>query len=252
MKAKIVCSFITFILIMGCANQESQNNYRQHKKKPLSKITNHDINKITINKSAVIDFIGSSVTSGYGATTPNLSWVERLHAYLSKSSDKLMVNNRAISGYSTADVINNDVVGKVIADKPDLIIFEDCLINDFGRPNLGADKSYENMQLIINQLKTALPKSKIVILPPNITMTSLNNTKSAIGNLTYTEYVKNIGDKVSHLNGVMYIDFWPRYDKLVRQNNLQLQDTLIQDGIHPNDIGYDFWFNSIKGYFIVK
>jgi lysophospholipase L1-like esterase len=252
MAIKILCTLTIALFVMGCTHQGVFKQHLHRTRNISSDITKKRAKKIHINKKSVIDFMGSSVTYGYGATYPSLSWVGRLDAYLSKSSKNIKVNNYAVSGYSTVDVINSGIIDKVIADRADIVVFEDCLINDFGRTDIGLDKTNQNIQIILERLGISLPHAKIIILPPNMTMATSNNAKSALGDYTYTEYVRNVGKSIKQQKNVAYIDFWPDYEKYLRQNNLRLQDTLIQDGTHPNDLGYDFWFHSLKDHFIVR
>ena len=77
--------------------------------------------------------IGSSVTYGTGASDYSKSWAGQLEAFFKKTNEDVTVRNLAVGGYTTDDVIKKGVLQSAISQKPDVIIFETCLLNDYSK-----------------------------------------------------------------------------------------------------------------------
>jgi len=190
--------------------------------------------------------MGSSVTWGYGASSLEKSWTGLLKGYFLDTNPDINYINLAVSGFKTTDVLNISV--PIAANlTPDVIIVENCLINDFSNMYTTSQSS-QNIDNIISKLKNDHPNSKIYIMPPNIIVDK--NFKNSEG-LIYYEYVTQVGDYLK-TKGYNYIDFWNEYESLLDSQGLSLEQSLNQDQIHPNDIGYEIWFNSIKKYFTLN
>ncbi|MGG3709340.1 SGNH/GDSL hydrolase family protein, partial [Heyndrickxia coagulans] len=202
----LLCFLSAMISVLGCSNTNNAD-----KKAPLNK-------KVVISKGDVVDFIGSSVTLGEGASYPILSWVGRMNAYIFKTDSSVKINNYGVAGFRTTDILNEGIVDKVINDQANIVIFEDCLINDFAS-KIDYNISLQNIKTIISRLKK-VPNIDIIILPPNKS-TYMDNL-GKFNKLTYNQYVIKIGNKIEDLEGVTYIDFWGDYDNELLNNNLGL------------------------------
>ncbi|MGM0889304.1 MAG: hypothetical protein ACQEW5_20620 [Bacillota bacterium] len=81
----------------------------------------------------IISLVGSNGTSGTGASNSSNSWAGRLKKSLRADRDELetlnFINHRH-EGYSTVDLLEGKKIEAVIKDDPDLVIFENSLINN--------------------------------------------------------------------------------------------------------------------------
>lgn len=94
----------------------------------------------------------------------------------------------------------------------------------------------------MNKLQASLPGAKIILLSTNPKRDQLAG-KNAVG-LTLADYA--IGSrKFIESKGWDYIDVYSEFSK---QAGSQL-DTYLTDGVHPNDQGYQLWFEIMKGGF---
>lgn len=215
----------------------------------LKAITSEDKNKIKISetwlgiKSPTVITLGSSVTEGNGASSIDLSWAGLLNSYFLETNPDTTFINLGVGGYTTLDVRQNTL--RIATNmEPDVIIFEDCLINDFKR-GVTTSQSEENIEYIYNSLINKFPNIRVIIMPPN-NMT-LEKTRNSEG-LTYEEYVIKVGEFIQS-RGWEYIDFWNTYNKKLEQKGLSFNQSISADQTHPNNLGYSTWFNAIKNYF---
>ncbi|MEH7492840.1 SGNH/GDSL hydrolase family protein [Neobacillus niacini] len=193
----------------------------------------------------VVLLIGSSVTQGAGASAPQKSWAGLLNAHLSEQHPDLIFLNLGVGGYTTQDIVNSSlkITSNLIAENltPDIIIFENCLINDFQQLTL--IQSMKNIKTVVSKLGVQFPEAKIYVIPPN-DVTVYTNRLSAEG-LSYQDYVKEVGEYINTQDW-NYVNFWKIFEKEVAKRKVTLEDTLVEDGKHPNDTGYDIWFEALK------
>jgi lysophospholipase L1-like esterase len=193
----------------------------------------------------VVVLLGSSVTQGMGASEPQKSWAGLLNEYLLKQEPDVIFLNLGVGGFTTKDIVKSSL--KITANlnaenlTPDIIIFENCLINDF--LNLSTSETKKNIQAAVTRLRNQFPKAQIYLTPPN-NVTVYSNRVNAEG-FSYQDYVKEIGD-YSTTKDWNYINFWDTFESDAAKRNVDLEDTLGHDGKHPNDTGYDIWFEALK------
>jgi lysophospholipase L1-like esterase len=192
----------------------------------------------------VVLLLGSSVTQGAGASSPQKSWAGLLNAHLSEQQSDLIFLNLGVGGYTTKDIVNSSlkITSNLSAQEltPDIIIFENCLINDFRL--LTTTESKKNIKTVVSKLQLQFPEAKIYVTPPN-DVTVYSSRLSADG-LSYQDYVQEVGDYMDTQKW-NYVDFWETFESKASKRNVSLEDTLAQDGKHPNDTGYDIWFESL-------
>ncbi|MFT8323139.1 MAG: SGNH/GDSL hydrolase family protein [Bacillus sp. (in: firmicutes)] len=195
-------------------------------------------------KDPTVVLMGSSVTRGLGASSPDKTWSGLLKSFFQKTNPDLNFINLGVDGFKTTDLLNISL--QIISNlNPDVILIETCLINDFSMYTVS--ESTQNIETIVSKLKLAFPNVRIYLMPPNIIVHK--NVRNSEG-LLFNEYVSKVGDYIK-LKGWNYIDFWNDYEKGYSSIGLTLEQTLIQDQIHPNDLGYELWFNAIRRNFIV-
>ncbi len=202
-------------------------------------------NNTTSDERKVVLLLGSSVTQGIGASVPAKSWAGLLNGHLSDQQSNLVFLNLAVGGYTTKDVVHSSL--RISSNlntanlAPDLIIFENCLINDFQK--LTVSQAKKNIQTVITRLGNQFPNAQIYLTPPNDVTVYANRV--SLEGLSYQNYVKEVGD-YSRSQEWNYIDFWESYQAETAKRNISFEDTLVKDGKHPNDTGYDIWFEVLK------
>lgn len=215
---------------------------------PVTKTTKSEPKSETKVKSTedrkVVLLLGSSVTQGAGASSPQKSWAGLLNAHLSGQQSDIIFLNLGVGGYTTKDTVNSSlkITSNFSAQElaPDIIIFENCLINDF--QILTSAESKKNIKTVVSKLQLQFPEAKIYITPPN-NVTVYSSRVSADG-LTYQEYVQEVGNYIVTQKW-NYVDFWETFESKASERKISLEDTLTEDGKHPNDTGYDIWFESL-------
>jgi lysophospholipase L1-like esterase len=215
-------------------------------KEPVMKIeANSEIKGQNTADRKVVVLLGSSVTQGMGASEPEKSWAGLLNAHLSEQEPDIIFLNLGVGGFTTKDIVKSSL--KITANlnaenlTPDIIIFENCLINDF--LNLPISETKKNIQTAVLRLSNQFPKAQIYLTPPN-DVNVYSNRVNAEG-YSYQDYVKEIGDYSTNQDW-NYINFWESFESEAAKRNVDLEDTLGEDGKHPNDTGYDIWFEVIK------
>jgi lysophospholipase L1-like esterase len=192
------------------------------------------------NRAVTVSTLGSSVTAGAGTSIPTKKWSSLLANYLSKTDGFTQINlrNNGYGGYSTTRILEEDKVSVVIAQKPDIVLFETCIINDHG--GVPIEKTNENIAKIVNQLQEGLPNAKIIILSPNPIANDFKNNLS----LTMADYAEETKEFIVS-KGWSYIDVYNGF----KSRNVDMKTLTINDGVHPNDQGYEMWFEIMKDDF---
>ena len=166
-----------------------------------------------MTKRSRILFVGDSITHG-------TDWSKRINF--------AEVNNIAVPGYSTDDVLVQ--LPEIVEIDPQII---SLLIgtNDFGNVLLdrAGEEVGQRVNTIIQEITAALPKVKLVvnsILPRGLEFTIRIDTANRI-------ISKYFSDQVTHL------DTWPTLSK----DKFLNPKYLLEDGfdVHLNEDGYDAW-----------
>lgn len=186
--------------------------------------------------------IGSSVAAGAGSSdATKTSWAGLLNSSFLKSNPDLFFSNLGVGGYTTKNILDNNILNYVV--DPDVVIFETCLLNNFTKYKVSETQS--QIKQIYSEIHKKYPDAKIILMPSE-PPPSVDQRVDKEGN-TYRQYVGLVGEYIQS-QGWEYVDFWNTYESLVENNGHTLKSVL-KDEVHPNDIGYKIWFNSIKEYF---
>ncbi|MCU7712485.1 SGNH/GDSL hydrolase family protein [Priestia sp. JV24] len=189
-----------------------------------------------------LSVLGSSVTAGSGASDSSHRWANLLTNYLEIDVDDInpinLVNN-GYGGYSTSELINDKKIDEVVKNKPDVVIFELCLLNNFGE-KVSLEKTTQDINYIMETLSKELPDSLIVIQTAN---SIPNKNANGIG-LTYDDYNK-YAEQYVQSKGWNFINTYEQFDDEVINKELNYND-ILNDGIHPTDKGYAIWYNILK------
>lgn len=198
----------------------------------------------------IVSLVGSNGTSGTGASNSLNSWAGRLEKSLRADRDdleKISITNHGHEGYSTEDLLEGKKIEAVIQDEPDLIIFENSLINNHNQ-SLSLEQTEKDLENIMTKLQKELPDTKILIISPNPVANS--KTENSLG-LNYLDYIQ-ASEQVIKTNKWTYINSKEEIEKKLKKKNMRLADILTNDNIHPNDQGHYIWFEVLDEYFKLK
>ncbi|MGE7182746.1 SGNH/GDSL hydrolase family protein [Peribacillus sp. NPDC006672] len=194
-----------------------------------------------------VSLVGSNGTTGTGASNASNSWAGRLEKSLRADRDELETLrfiNHGHEGYSTEDLLKGKKIEAVIQDDPDLVIFENSLINNHYQ-SLSLEQTEKDLKNIMTKLQKELPNAKILIISPN--PVANGKTENSLG-LNYLDYIQ-ASEKVIKTNKWTYMNSKEGIEKKLKKKNLRLADILTNDNIHPNDQGHYIWFEVLQEYF---
>ncbi|MGY3313434.1 lysophospholipase L1-like esterase [Peribacillus simplex] len=197
-----------------------------------------------------VSLVGSNGTTGTGASKTSNSWAGRLEKSLRADRaelETLRFINHGHEGYSTKDLLEGKKIEAVIQDDPDLVIFENSLINNHYQ-SLSLEQTEKDLKNIMKKLQKELPDAKILIISPNPVANS--KTENSLG-LDYLDYIQ-ASEKVIKTNKWTYMNSKEGIEKKLKKKKLRLADILTKDNIHPNDQGHFIWFETLQEYFKLK
>ncbi|MBS1977678.1 MAG: arylesterase [Bacteroidetes bacterium] len=165
----------------------------------------------------VILFFGDSLTAGYGLSPEEAfpAWVEK---DLSKEGNKVSVVNAGLSGETSAGGLTR--IDWILRQHIDVFILE-LGAND-GLRGLPLDQTRNNLQSIINKVKSKYPKVRIVLagmmVPPNM-------------GKEYSTAFQNLYKELAQKNKAVLIPF-------LLEGVAGIEKLNQADGIHPNAEGH--------------
>jgi len=204
------------------------------------------------SKTWKIKLIGDSITHGVGGTgfsqdgdiittlwgstvihkNPNgYCWANLFKSYF-ESKFTCTVTNNACSGMSTDEAVGN--LSTFIADTDDIVI---CMLGTNNRGNHSTVDFKAQLQTIYDYCASK-----------NIDIIFMASVPSSITNEnTYVYHMEDINHdiaKVSYNNKLDYVDVYQGLMDYCDLKNVTI-DSLLADGIHPNDAGYKVIFSII-------
>ncbi|WP_075981932.1 SGNH/GDSL hydrolase family protein [Bacillus massilinigeriensis] len=194
---------------------------------------------ITQNKASIA-VIGSNITAGTGATSISNTWPQLLKGKLKAEYQELNsieLYTFGFEGYSTVDLLKSKKIDQMIAEKPDLVIFENSIINDYSQ-SINLKQTQKNIEDIMSKIQKGLPNSKLLMMSPNPIVNS-NNPNSI--NLSFLDYVK-ASEQLINKNKWSYINIISGMNEKIKSNHILLVDILSNDYLHPNNWGYQLLF----------
>ena len=203
----------------------------------------------TSNLQKVVVVLGSSTAAGWGASSPDSSWVGRLKTRFKEDGNKIRVINFAVGGYTTYQVLpsgystggrpspdTNANVTKALELKPDLV-----LIN---MPTNDIANGYSDQEILYNfyVITSSLSKKSIPFIvtgtqPRNFPDISLRRRIKSLDDSLISRY----GDSVNNYLPQISTDSWqiiPQYS--------------YGDGIHLNNKGHAIIYNSFMEHPILR
>lgn len=203
--------------------------------------------KSLTQEKVIVSLIGSNGTSGTGASNSFYSWAGLLEKSLRSERDELETLNfinHGQEGYSTKDLFEGKKIEEVINDNPDLIIFENPLINNQYQ-SISLEQTEKDLKNIMSKLQNELPNAKILIISPNPVANS--KTENSL-ELNYLDYIKT-SERVIKNNKWTYMNSMNGIEKKLKEENMRLADILTNDNHHPNDQGHYLWFEVLFEFF---
>ena len=174
-----------------------------------------------ITKSHKMVIFGDSITHGYDASSPELS-------YASKLADAL-----------DADAINKGIGGEIF--RPELAALADYTEPEYITVAYGTNDwcafTYEEFtarcRAFYENLSKTYPNSKIFALTPIWRKQIVKPAKAGEFNVI-GEYIKSVAESLPNVTVIDCLDFVPAD-----------LTCFSPDGVHPNDKGFDFYANSV-------
>lgn len=218
-------------------NYQLSDTYMQESLLDRSKFVTERDGEVTI----VV--LGSSVTFGKGANEAQPVWGKLLENNLNeRDSVEARVINHGYNGYSTADLISREKIEAVVKDKPDIILFELCLINNNRYPQNNVDQTKLDIQWIMDRFKEELPDTLVILQTANPTL--FNDVFLEEGKVTYEQYNNEIAEFVTAQQWP-FIDTYHLMQAKMEDKNLTIEEVLADD-VHPNGVGYGLWFELLN------
>lgn len=210
--------------------------------------TINDIMKSIIlsDKTINIKLIGDSITAGVGGTGYELTgetiygnfkvnehgkcWANSLKLYF-ESKFNCTVKNFGCSGINSQHIIDN--WASLVKEADDIVI---CMIGTNDRSQRTILEFYNNIVKIYNLAKES---NKKIIFMANIPTNVSNESNSA--RIFHMEDIDNIVSKFAYENNIEYISVYKLFNQYCKMTGKTI-NSLLKDGVHPNDEGYDVMF----------
>ena len=189
----------------------------------------HVASKLIAGKPVVIVAFGSSSTAGYGASSPDFNYPNRLAAQLRRQypTADITVVNAGVGGEDAPEMMKR-LQKEVIDVHPDLVIWQvgtNAVLRD-----LDPGDTAKIVEDGITRIQAA-GDADIVLVDPQYSPRVTERPESA------SKMVKLLG-KVAELR---HVGIFPRFEVMREwheQQAIPINDFVIADGLHMNDWGY--------------
>ncbi|MDO4301391.1 MAG: stalk domain-containing protein [Clostridia bacterium] len=200
-----------------------------------------------------IKLIGDSITAGmcgtgysengeiifgsYKANEKGHCWANSLRDYL-QDKFNCTVKNYGISGSTSKRLADN--ISSIVKDTDDIVI---CMIGTNDRriqAGLSLDDLYNNLQSILDYCQRQ--ETSVIFMS---CMPARTDNDYAENKVFHCEDIDNVIMKFASDNNIEYIPLYKLAMKYCEENNVTIDSLLSEDGLHPNDEGYDVMFNII-------
>lgn len=220
-------------------------------------------NELISKKSLRIKLLGDSITHGFGGTgyspteehiagefhrnNKGHCWANSFRDYMKDKFNCTVINN-GCSGTTIEFIIDNFDI--LVDDEDDFII---CTIGTNNRhfyfsagekPEREAfgTNIYNNIIKLYDKFKSA---NKQVVFIANIPAAADRELDSdEFWRILHMDDINNIYKKASENCGLPLISLYDLFSQYCQTNNI-IVDSLLSDGLHPNDDGYDVMFKLI-------
>jgi lysophospholipase L1-like esterase len=201
----------------------------------------HVASKLASGEPVVIVAFGSSSTAGYGTTSPEFTYPNRLAAQLHRQypGANITVLNRGRGGEDAPEMMTR-LQGEVLDVKPDLVIWQ--VGTNAVLRNLDPAETAKLVEEGVARIQAA--GADLVLVDPQYSPRVTERAESA------SLMVKLLG-KVAKLR---HVGFFPRFQVMREWHEnqaLPIDSFVIADGLHMNDWGYAC-FAQLLGDDIIK
>ena len=189
----------------------------------------HVAGKLAAGKPVVIVAFGSSSTAGYGASSPDFNYPNRLAAQLRRQypGADITVVNAGVGGEDAPEMMKR-LQTEVIDVHPDLVIWQ--VGTNAVLRNLDPGDTAKLVEQGISSIQAA-GGTDIVLVDPQYSP-AVNQRKESAGKM-----VKLLG-KVAELR---HVGIFPRFEVMRdwhENQSIPVESFVIADGLHMNDWGY--------------
>ena len=189
----------------------------------------HVANKLIAGKPVVIVAFGSSSTAGYGASSPDFNYPNRLAAQLRRQypTADISVINAGVGGEDAPEMMKR-LQTQVIDVHPDLVIWQ--VGTNAVLRNLDPGDTARIVEDGITRIQAA-GDADVVLVDPQYSPQVTQRAESA------SKMVKLLG-KVAQLR---HVGIFPRFEVMRdwhEKQALPVESFVIADGLHMNDWGY--------------
>ncbi|MCK1393892.1 SGNH/GDSL hydrolase family protein [Bradyrhizobium sp. 1] len=189
----------------------------------------HVAGKLVAGKPVVIVAFGSSSTAGYGASSPDFNYPNRLAAQLRRHypGANITVINAGVGGEDAPEMMKR-LQTQVIDVHPDLVIWQ--VGTNAVLRNLDPGDTAKLVEDGISRIQAA-DEADIVLVDPQYSP-AVNQRKESAGRM-----VKLLG-KVAELR---HVGIFPRFEVMRdwhENQSIPVESFVIADGLHMNDWGY--------------
>ena len=154
--------------------------------------------------------------------------------------------NRGIGGNRIVDLyarIKSDIIN-LAPDYMSIMIGVNDVWHEFGRKNgVGAEKYECIYDMLLKEVKAALPNIQIMLLEPYVLEGSATTGLVEDGNEMYEVFRREVekraaGTKrLAEKHGLLFV---PLQDKLDALLKIQPSSYWVRDGVHPTNVGHEF------------
>lgn len=203
----------------------------------------HTLHCLEQKKRLTVAYLGGSITEGAGASAPQTCWASRITAWLRETwpDCSITAHNAGVGGTgSDLGVFRCD--RDILSHQPDLLIVE-FAVNDYPLPEEGV---LTDMEGIFRKVRTACPACDILYAAfANKQMMEEAYDK---GN---TPRDVEIHQQLAAHYGVPACNPGRALWETIRAEGCPAEDYL-PDATHPNDRGYQFYFEQIRDFFLAE
>ena len=201
----------------------------------------HVASKLAAGQPVVIVAFGSSSTSGYGSSSPEFTYPNRLAAQLRRQypGSDITVLNRGKGGDDAPEMMKR-LQGEVLDQHPDLVIWQ--VGTNAVLRNLDPDETARMVDDGIARIQAV--GADIVLVDPQYSPRVTERAESA------SRMVKLLG----RVAALRHVGIFPRFEVMRDWHERQaipIDDFVISDGLHMNDWGYAC-FAQLLGDDIIK
>ena len=208
-----------------------------------------------------VKIIGDSITAGQGGSNFNANfntsggelitskiwsqswytndtgtcWANSLKAYLTQKFN-CTVKNYGCPGIGVDQMIT--AIDDLVKDEDDLVI---CMIGTNNRHNMQLTELYSKLEQIYNII--TIQKNKKIIMMSCMPASVLNETSN--NRIFHADDIDNMYFKLSCEKNFEYISIYKEVLRYCNLKGINVDTLLNDDGLHPNDNGYNVMFNII-------